>query len=29
MYSSSGFEKLWFLYKTEGAPKVFQLIHFI
>lgn len=21
MYSSSDFQKLWFLYKTEGAPK--------
>ena len=21
MYSSSDFEKLWFLYKTEGEPK--------
>ncbi|MCF2690402.1 hypothetical protein I6E64_15265 [Bacteroides fragilis] len=24
MYSSSDFEKLWFLYKTEGEPKGIQ-----
>ena len=32
MYSSSDFEKLWFLYKTEGEPQgisinTFCLIH--
>ena len=25
MYSASDFEKLWFLYKTEGEPKGISL----
>lgn len=28
MYSSSDFQKLWFLYKTEGAPKGISLESF-
>ena len=28
MYSASDFEKLWFLYKTEGEPKGISLNSF-
>ena len=28
MYSASDFEKLWFLYKTEGEPKEISLNSF-
>ena len=28
MYSASDFEKLWFLYKTEGEPKGISLSSF-
>ena len=28
MYSASEFEKLWFLYKTEGEPKVVSINSF-
>ena len=29
MYSNSDFEKIWFLYKTEGEPKGISINSFV